>query len=47
MYIIIKYQYYIEMERIVKDFSNNEIIRLQSENEILKRNLNPINISEK
>jgi len=35
------------MERIVKDFSNNEIIRLQSENEILKRNLNPINISEK
>ena len=40
-------QYYIEMERIVKDFSNKELIRLQNENAILKRNLNPINISDK
>ena len=40
-------QYYIEMERIVKDFSNQELQRLQNENTKLKRNLNPITISEK
>ena len=40
-------QYYIEMERIVKDFSNIELERLQHENTVLKRNLNPITISEK
>lgn len=40
-------QYYIEMERIVKDFSKQEIDRLQKENLKLKRNLNPITISEK
>lgn len=40
-------QYYIEMERIVKDFSNKEMIRLENENAKLKRNLNPIKISEK
>ena len=39
--------YYIEMERIVKDFSNQELQRLQTENEKLKRNLNPITVSEK
>lgn len=39
--------YYIEMERIVKDFSNQELQRLQNENAKLKRNLNPITISEK
>jgi hypothetical protein len=30
-----------------RDFSNKELIRLQNENAILKRNLNPINISDK
>jgi len=39
-------QYYIEMERIVKDFCNIELQRLQNENAKLKRNLNPIRISE-
>ncbi len=39
--------YYIEMERIVKDFSNKELTRLQNENAKLKRNLSPITISEK
>jgi len=39
--------YYIEMERIVKDFSNQELKRLQNENAKLKRNLNPITISDK
>ena len=40
-------KYYIEMERIVKDFSNQELQRLQNENAKLKRNLNPITISKK
>ena len=40
-------EYYIEMERIVKDFSNQELQRLQNENNKLKRNLNPIKISDK
>jgi phage anti-repressor protein len=40
-------QYYIEMERIVKDFSNQELQQLRNENAKLKRNLNPIIISEK
>lgn len=40
-------QYYIEMERIVKDFCNQELQRLQNENTKLKRNLNTITISEK
>lgn len=39
-------QYYIEMERIVKDFSNQELQRLRNENAKLKRNLNPITITE-
>jgi len=39
--------YYIEMERIVKDFSNQELQRLQNENAKLKRNLNPITVSNK
>ena len=39
--------YYIEMERIVKEFSNQELNRLQNENIKLKRNLNPITISSK
>ena len=39
--------YFIEMERIVKDFSNKEMTRLQNENQKLKRNLNPIKISDK
>ena len=38
-------EYYIEMERIVKDFSNFEIERLNNENKKLKNNINPIKIS--
>jgi len=38
-------QYYIEMERIVKDFSNYEMSRLQNENNKLKRIVNPKKIS--
>ena len=38
-------QYYIEMERIVKDFSNYEMTRLQNENSKLKRIVNPKKIS--
>jgi len=40
-------QYYIEMERIVKDFSNQELQQLRNENAKLKRNLNPIAVSDK
>ena len=40
-------KYYIEMERIVKDFSNQELLKLEKENQKLKRNLNPIHISKK
>jgi len=40
-------QYFMEMERIVKDFSNKELVRLQNENDKLKRNMNPIKISKK
>jgi phage anti-repressor protein len=36
--------YYIEMERIVKDFSNYELDRLKKENNKLKNNLNPVKI---
>jgi hypothetical protein len=38
-------KYYIEMERIVKDFNNEEITRLQNENNKLKRIVNPKKIS--
>jgi hypothetical protein len=37
--------YYMEMERIVKDFSNYEMSRLQNENNKLKRIVNPKKIS--
>ena len=40
-------QYYIEMERIVKDFSNQELQRLQNENTKLRRNLHPVKISDR
>jgi phage anti-repressor protein len=38
-------EYYIEMERIVKNFSNFELERLNNENKKLKNNINPIKIS--
>ena len=40
-------KYYIEMERIVKDFSNQKLQRLQTENEKLKRNLNPSSVRKR
>lgn len=38
--------YYIDMERIVKDFSNQEMSRLEIEVEKLKRNLKPVKYYE-
>jgi hypothetical protein len=38
-------KYYIDMERIVKDFNNEEITRLKNENSKLKRTVNPKKIS--